>query len=59
MRTRVITDRLLSVDEYAALPDDDWLTELVARRLVREPQPSYEHGRLQASIAVRCTAPPA
>jgi Uma2 family endonuclease len=50
MSTRVITDRLLSVDEYADLPDDDWRTELVAGRLVQEPQPSYEHGRLQVTI---------
>jgi Uma2 family endonuclease len=47
----VIAERLLTIDEYAALPDDDgWVTELVRGLVVREPRPGYEHGRIQARI---------
>lgn len=42
--------RLLTIDEYAELPDDGWRTELVRGRVVREPQPSYQHGSVQARI---------
>lgn len=41
----------LTVEEYAALPDDDIRTELVRGVVIREPQPSFEHGRLQTRIA--------
>ena len=44
-------ERLLTIDEYAALPDDDgWVTELVRGLVVREPRPSYEHGRIQIRL---------
>jgi Uma2 family endonuclease len=44
--------RLLTIDEYADLPDDDLrVTELVRGMVVREPRPSYEHGRIQGRIA--------
>lgn len=33
------------------MPDDGERTELVRGRVVREPQPSYEHGRLQARLS--------
>jgi Uma2 family endonuclease len=41
----------LTVEEYANLPYDDIRTELVRGRVIREPQPAFEHGRLQARIA--------
>lgn len=44
-------DRLLTIDEYADLPDDGWRTELVRGRVVREPQPAFEHGRVQVMAA--------
>ena len=40
-------ERLLSVEEYAALPDDGVPTELVRGRIVRETQPKWPHGRIQ------------
>jgi Uma2 family endonuclease len=43
-------DRLLTIEEYADLPDDGWRTELVRGQVVREPQPSYEHGRIQSRL---------
>ena len=43
--------RLLTIDEFADLPDDDrWVTELVRGMVVREPRPSYEHGRIQVRL---------
>lgn len=44
-------DRRIHIDEYARLPDDGTRTELVRGRVVREPQPGYEHGRIQVRIA--------
>jgi Uma2 family endonuclease len=41
---------LIGAQSYARLPDDGWRTELVRGRVVREPQPGFEHGRLQARI---------
>jgi Uma2 family endonuclease len=41
----------VSPEVLAALPDDDWRTELVRGRVVREPQPAYEHGRVQVVVA--------
>jgi Uma2 family endonuclease len=41
----------MTVDEYAALPEGDTTDELVRGRLVREPQPGYEHGRRQVRLA--------
>jgi Uma2 family endonuclease len=51
MRSSAPNDRRISIEEYADLPDDDWWTELVQGRVVREPQPSYEHGRVQVAIS--------
>jgi Uma2 family endonuclease len=39
----------LSLEEYAQLPDDGWRSELVRGWVVREPQPGYEHGFVQAA----------
>jgi Uma2 family endonuclease len=41
----------LTVEVYATLPDDGFRTELVRGRVIREPQPAFEHGRLQARLA--------
>ena len=43
-------ERLLTAEEYAALPDDR-RTELVKGRIVEMPQPGFEHGVVQAEIA--------
>lgn len=47
MSSTVSLDRLLTAGEFACLPDDGWHTELVRGRVIREPQPAYEHGRIQ------------
>lgn len=51
MSSIVPDNRPLSIDEYADLPDDGWRTELVRGRVVREPQPAFEHGRVQVVVA--------
>ena len=43
-------DRLLTAEEYAALPDDR-PTELVKGKVVEMPQPGFLHGKVQARIA--------
>ena len=43
-------DELIDADAYARMPEDGWRTELVRGRVVREPQPGFEHGRVQARI---------
>lgn len=52
MSTTTTTERPLTVDEYAALPDDGPRTELVRGGLVREPHPGYQHARIQARLMV-------
>ena len=43
---------LLSLQEYESLPEDDRYIDEVSRgRLVREPQPAYQHGRIVARAA--------
>lgn len=44
------TDRPIGIDEYARMPDDGDRTELVRGRLVREPQPGYQHGDIQLRL---------
>jgi Uma2 family endonuclease len=41
----------LTIEEYANLPDDDIRTELVRGMVIREPQPAFEHARLQVRVA--------
>jgi Uma2 family endonuclease len=56
MSSADITSRdrpLLTAEEYARLPDDDYVTELVRGQVVREPFPSYLHASLQARLAER------
>jgi Uma2 family endonuclease len=43
-------DELIDADTYARMSDEGWPTELVRGRVVREPQPTFEHGRVQARI---------
>ncbi|MGQ0560876.1 MAG: Uma2 family endonuclease [Gemmatimonadota bacterium] len=43
---------LITAEEYARLPDDPlWRDELLRGRLVREPRPGAEHGRIQVQMA--------
>jgi Uma2 family endonuclease len=42
----------MTIDDYAALPDDDlWRDELAGGLLVREPRPGARHGRVQTRLA--------
>lgn len=41
----------MTLEEYAQLPDDDlYLDEVSRGRLVCEPRPGYEHGRVQVRL---------
>ncbi len=42
--------RLFTAGDLAALPEDGWLYELVAGRLVRMPPPKERHGYLESEI---------
>ena len=42
--------RLFAASDLAALPDDGWLYELVAGRLVRMPPPKERHGYLESEL---------
>ncbi len=43
----------MTLEEYARLPEDDLYIDEVSRgRLVREPRPAYEHGRIQSRLAI-------
>jgi Uma2 family endonuclease len=46
-------DRLLTIEEYERMPEDDryYRIELVRGRLVREPPPAEEHGWLQVRLS--------
>jgi Uma2 family endonuclease len=46
------TEALLSIEEFERLPDDEWPTELVRGRLVREPPAGMDHGRVEIRLAV-------
>lgn len=48
-----VTARTITVEEYAELPDDGALHELVRGEVVTLPRPGYEHGYLTASIGSR------
>src|SRR6266513_2458561 len=44
-------DRLLTVEEFEALPDtDQYRSELVRGRVVREPPAGYGHGGIAATV---------
>lgn len=53
--TRVTSgDRLMTVEEFARLPEDrHYRLELVRGRVVREPPPAWPHGRLVVKL-IRC-----
>lgn len=48
-------ERLLTLEEFERLPDDDFRTELVRGRLVREPPAGMNHGWLGAYLAFLIT----
>jgi Uma2 family endonuclease len=41
---------LLTIEEFAHLPDDGWRRDLVQGRVVREPPGGFRHGRIAARI---------
>jgi Uma2 family endonuclease len=47
-----VTARTITVEEYAELPDDGTLHELVRGDVVTLPRPNYQHGFLMAKITV-------
>jgi Uma2 family endonuclease len=48
---------LLTLEEYAALPDEDeYVSELVRGVVVREPRPGERHGRVQVRVAAELDA---
>lgn len=53
MEYRVLPEKLVTAADLLLLEDGEWLTELEQGRLVREPLPGGEHGRLVMEIAVR------
>lgn len=56
MSTRTDSELLLTLDEFERLPEDEWRTELVRGRVVREPPAGMDHGRLASRIALRVAA---
>lgn len=48
--------RLCTVADLAALPEDGWVYELVAGRLVRMPPPKERHGYLESEIGATLRA---
>ena len=46
-----IGEALLTVEEYAHMPDDGRHTELVRGRIVEVPPPNFHHGIVSAEIA--------
>jgi len=49
--------QMLSIEEFERLPEDDrYRDELVRGRLVREPRPGWEHGRVQVEVAATLRA---
>jgi Uma2 family endonuclease len=48
--TAAPTERLLTAEQYAALPDDGRLTELVRGKVVEMPPPGILHGYVTANI---------
>jgi Uma2 family endonuclease len=42
--------RLLTIEEFAELPDDGWRLELVRGHVVREPPAGFDHGGIAALI---------
>jgi Uma2 family endonuclease len=53
MKRKMPSTIVYTVEQYAQLPDDGYRAELVRGMLVREPQPAYGHGRLQAELIHR------
>lgn len=41
-----VAEKLLTAEEYAAMPDSGILTELVRGRVVEMPSPGHQHGRV-------------
>ncbi|MGQ0562643.1 MAG: Uma2 family endonuclease [Gemmatimonadota bacterium] len=42
----------ITLEEYSALPDDDWyIDEVSYGRLVREPRPGSQHGQIVTMVA--------
>lgn len=49
------TEALITLDEFERLPDDEWRTELVRGRVVREPLNSMHQGWLASRVSLVVT----
>ncbi len=49
--TTEIESRLMTIEEFERLPDDEWRYELVRGRLVQEPPSGFEHSGIGVRIA--------
>jgi Uma2 family endonuclease len=56
MEYRVLPEKLMTADDLLHLEDDEWFTELVEGRLVREPIPGPEHGQIMIELGARLAA---
>jgi Uma2 family endonuclease len=48
--THDLDTRLLTIEEFARLPDDGWRLELVRGQVIREPPAGFDHGDISARI---------
>lgn len=48
-----VATRLLTAEEFAKLPDDEWVSELVRGRVVDMPPPGFPHGDIHLELAAR------
>ena len=50
-----IAEALLTVEQYAAMPDEATPSELVEGRIIEVPPPGYEHGKICAEMSFLLT----
>lgn len=48
-----VATQLLTAEEFAELPEDEWVSELVRGRVVNMPPPGMGHGGIQAELAAQ------
>ena len=49
----MVTSRLMTIEEFAALPDDGWRHELIRGELRRMPAGGVQHGAIGATLGGR------
>lgn len=48
-----VATRVLTAEEFAELPDDEWVSELVRGQVVNMPPPGMGHGGIQMELGAR------